>query len=591
MSRPAQSHAFVAHDGQRIAYRHWPATGDVPKGAVLLFHRGHEHGGRMAHLVEELELPDLAFFAWDARGHGLSDGERGDAPDFATYARDVQSLVEHIENQHGTPVADLLVVAQSVGAVVATCWLHDYAPPVRGAILAAPAFRVKLYVPLALPALRLATRFRDRVFVKSYVRSSLLTHDLERRRGYDSDPLISRQISARILIGLRDTSDRLVADAATIDTPIQLLLSGRDVVVERKVQQRFFARLPHPDKECHRLEGFFHDTLGERDRHLALAPMQRFIRRQFSRPSQALSRLDADLGGNGCAEAEALARPLPKSGIKQGYWQLLRKALQQGARLSNSLKVGVDHGFDSGSMLDQVYRNRPDSPSRLGRLIDRVYLNAIGWRGIRQRRIHLEALIEQAVRELRHNGQQVHLVDIAAGHGRYILSALAALANASEAPDSVLLRDYSATNVAAGQALIKEMIPSQPLAQRVRFEAGDAFDRASLASLTPAPTLAVVSGLYELYPDNARVRASLSGLAEAMAPGALLVVTNQPWHPQLSFIARALSSHRDGEPWVMRCRSQVEMRQLLAACGFAIVTQRIDPWGIFSVILARRISP
>lgn len=159
MSRPAQSHAFVAHDGQRIAYRHWPATGDVPKGAVLLFHRGHEHGGRMAHLVEELDLPDLAFFAWDARGHGLSDGERGDAPDFATYARDVQSLVEHIEDQHGTSVADLLVVAQSVGAVVATCWLHDYAPPVRGAILAAPAFRVKLYVPLALPALRLATAF------------------------------------------------------------------------------------------------------------------------------------------------------------------------------------------------------------------------------------------------------------------------------------------------------------------------------------------------------------------------------------------------------------------------------------------------
>ena len=45
-----------------------------PRGAIVLFHRGHEHGGRIAHLVDELDLPDFAFFAWDARGHGRSPG-------------------------------------------------------------------------------------------------------------------------------------------------------------------------------------------------------------------------------------------------------------------------------------------------------------------------------------------------------------------------------------------------------------------------------------------------------------------------------------------------------------------------------------
>jgi len=33
-----------------------------------MFHRGHEHSGRLAHLVDELDLPDCDFFAWDARG-------------------------------------------------------------------------------------------------------------------------------------------------------------------------------------------------------------------------------------------------------------------------------------------------------------------------------------------------------------------------------------------------------------------------------------------------------------------------------------------------------------------------------------------
>ncbi|XPE55952.1 hypothetical protein ACNKHW_11115 [Shigella flexneri] len=34
-------------------------------------------------------------------------------------------------------------------------WIHDYAPAIRGLVLASPAFKVKLYVPLARPALAL----------------------------------------------------------------------------------------------------------------------------------------------------------------------------------------------------------------------------------------------------------------------------------------------------------------------------------------------------------------------------------------------------------------------------------------------------
>ena len=63
------------------------------------------------------------------------------------------------------------------------------------------------------------------------------------------------------------------------------------------------------------------------------------------------------------------------------------------------------------------------------------------------------------------------------------------------------------------------------------FAEGDAFDQASLAGLWPRPTLAVVSGLYELFGDNALVSRSLAGLAEAVAPGGYLIYTNQPWHP------------------------------------------------------------
>jgi hypothetical protein len=97
-----------------------------------------------------------------------------------------------------------------------------------------------------------------------------------------------------------------------------------------------------------------------------------------------------------------------------------------------------------------------------------------------------------------------------------------------------------------------------------------------------------VSGLYELFPDNSLLRASLGGLADAMTGGGYLVYTNQPWHPQLELIARSLTSHRGGKAWVMRRRSQAEMDQLVAEAGFEKVDQYADQWGIFTVSLARK---
>ena len=137
-----------------------------------------------------------------------------------------------------------------------------------------------------------------------------------------------------------------------------------------------------------------------------------------------------------------------------------------------------------------------------------------------------------------------------------------------------------------GRALIAE----RGLDASARFEQGDAFDRDDLAQITPAPTVAVVSGLYELFGDNALVAKSLAGIAAAMPEGGCLVYTGQPWHPQLELIARALTSHRQGQAWVMRRRTQGEMDQLVERAGFRKVDQRIDEWGIFTVSLAVRVA-
>jgi alpha-beta hydrolase superfamily lysophospholipase/SAM-dependent methyltransferase len=566
-----------------LFYRHWPAVAEGgPRRGVILFHRGHEHSGRLQDVVDGLDLPGHDLFAWDARGHGRSPGERGWAEDFGVLVADAEAFFRHIVSTYGLQPEDIAVVAQSVGAVVAATWLHDYAPKVRCAVLAVPAFEVKLYVPLAIPGLRLLQKVKSRAFINSYVKAKLLTHDPRRIASYESDPLISHSIAVNILIDLFDTSRRLVADAPAIQTPLMLLMSGDDWVVRKKPQRDFFARLGAVDKEIHEFPGFFHDTLGEKDRHLPLGKARDFIERHFATsPSPLPALLDADQRGYTRDELDRLkapASPLPRF----GFW-LMRRAMGSVGRLSDGVRLGLATGFDSGSTLDYVYRNRPAGRTPLGRAIDASYLGSIGWRGIRVRRLNMEAMLAEAFSRLNAAGRPVRLVDIAAGHGRYVLTAIG---RTPAGAATALLRDWSPLNVERG----RELIAAMGLADRVRFEPGDAFAPASLAEIPADRTVGVVSGLFELFPDNARIRAALAGLAAAIQPGGYLVYTNQPWHPQLEFIARVLASHRDGQPWIMRRRTQREMDQLVEAAGFRKLGEKIDRWGIFSVSLAERVA-
>lgn len=581
-ARIATENTFQTHDGVPLFYRHWAASG-LRRGAVVLFHRGHEHAGRMAHLVDELNLPDFDFFAWDARGHGRSPGQRGFSPSFGTSVRDVQTFMDHIAANHGVQTQDIYVVAQSVGAVLIATWVHDYAPRIRGMSLASPAFKVKLYVPFARAGIKLMTKLRGNFFVNSYVKAKFLTHDEGRIASYDTDPLITRPISANILLGLYEAAERVVADAAAITVPTQLLISGADWVVHDKPQRLFFDRLSSRIKVLHELQGFYHDTLGERDRAEAVNKIRAFISDRFASVQQPIDLRLAHRVGRTFDEAKKLAEALPWWSPRAWYWGMARSSLRMSAPLSKGLQLGHATGFDSGSTLDYVYLNQATGLGMIGRAIDRTYLNSIGWRGIRQRKLHVEELLQLAMEKVRAQGLPLNLMDIAAGHGRYVLDAVA---QSKHKPDSVLLRDYSDINVRDGTALIA----SRGLNAKARFVQADAFDRSGLATTSPVPTVVVVSGLYELFADNDLIERSLSGLAEAMPNAAYLVYTGQPWHPQLELIARTLTSHREGQAWVMRRRTQCELDQLVRAAGFEKVTQRIDEWGIFTVSMAVRVK-
>jgi len=568
----ALENTFASWDGAQLFYRSWIPEAPTER-ALLLFHRGHEHSGRWSEFVELLGLKDVAIFAWDARGHGRSDGERGAAENFGALVKDVDVFVRHVRDHHGFALENMIVLAHSVGAVVVSAWVHDYAPPIRAMILATPAFRVRLYVPFAIPALRIRQKVAPGGHVKSYVKAKMLTHDPAQAAQYDADPLIFRQISVNVLLALYDAGTRLLADAGAIHVPTLMLSAGRDWVVSLEAQREFFNGLSSPIKRMHVFPAAYHAIFHERERAQVVDRVRDFVRERFAAPMQRPSLLDADKYGHTWEEHERLKlRGSP-------HFALVRAGMKTGGRLSKGIGLGWRTGFDSGLTLDYVYENQARGLTPLGRLIDRNYLNSPGWRGIRERKKNLEKVLRRVIERVHADGLPVRIVDIASGGGRYLLETMRSL---PEIPMTALLRDYKQENVDAASRFAGELGLTN-----VTVEIGNAFDRASLASITPRPTIAIVSGLFELFPENAGVLESLRGLANVLEPGGYLVYTNQPWHPQVEFIARVLRN-REGQPWIMRRRTTAEMDELVSVAGFEKSAMEVDEWGMFTVSVAQR---
>lgn len=279
---------------------------------------------------------------------------------------------------------------------------------------------------------------------------------------------------------------------------------------------------------------------------------------------------------------EELCQPPKPGSLEAIQWGFVSAVLRTLGKTSQGIRIGFQHGFDSGPMLDYIYQNQAKGLLIVGGILDRIFLNQIGWRGIRQRKVHLQQLLKELIQTRHARSQPVHVVDVASGPGRYLLEVVWKL---GEKDLQVTLRDWDAAGLEQAASLVREFGLTN-----VQIQRGDAFNAEDLKRVTPPPQIVVVSGLWELFPDNNRITRSLKGIHALLEKEGHLVYTNQPTHPQLEMIARCLPN-REGKPWVMRLRPQEEMDRLVAEAGFQHQKTLADRWGIFTVSVAQRQSP
>jgi Putative methyltransferase len=254
-------------------------------------------------------------------------------------------------------------------------------------------------------------------------------------------------------------------------------------------------------------------------------------------------------------------------------WRLALAAAgsRAGALLSEGLRLGYRHGFDSGPFMTHVYADRARGRTPLGRRLDRRFLDRRTCEAFRD----IRALAETALRAAldAHPGQEPLVADLAAGPAPQLVAAL------RERPGARGLA-CDVDPVALVQA--RERACTRGVADRMRFARSDAFDRAALAALDPRPDVVLELGLYGIYRDDELIERHFHDLAELVAPRQV-VFNVQTQNPEIDLIARAWRD-RHGEPCAWRLRPLETLLGYAGAAGYEPVSVTADRHGIYRVV-------
>jgi hypothetical protein len=336
-------------------------------------------------------------------------------------------------------------------------------------------------------------------------------------------------------------------------------------VVFNKEQKIFHDKLDTDLKKYEVLPGFFHGILFDTGKEKVYDKIVEFAEECFNRaakhPSLSPDRFSVK-------EYEDLQNNIGNN----LNFKLQKFSLGKIGKLSNGMAIGLKYGFDSRASLDYVYQNHQKGKLGFGKMMDKNYLNAIGWKGIRIRKQHLLQLLEKNIQVLKEQGRKIKILDIAGGTGNYLFDIK------EKYPDAeIVINEFVKSNIEIGEKVIKKKDTSifvSPILTALILK--------PIKKLDIEPNITIVSGILELFGDNEMASRAIQGIASISEKNAYLVYTGQPWHPQLQMIAYVLNNHQNKD-WIMRRRSQKELDRIMAFNSVVKENMLIDDYGIFTV--------
>jgi alpha-beta hydrolase superfamily lysophospholipase len=191
---------ITTFDGSKLNMKIY-ASKRLAHNTLIITHGYGEHSGYYEDFAEYFSTQGYNVITYDLRSHGLSEGRRGDVPDFEFFLKDLQIVIDEAKRMNennkialfghslgGSIVLNFLFKnpgPEITKAVISSPWLKlAFDPPVFKKILA--KIGKVLFPSLVIKGeLNLKHLSRDQKFIDRF-RNDVLTYDKISARYYDS---------------------------------------------------------------------------------------------------------------------------------------------------------------------------------------------------------------------------------------------------------------------------------------------------------------------------------------------------------------------------------------------------------------------
>lgn len=267
------SHQISAADGTGLHVTDYMLPPGQARGSIVVMHGLGEHSGRYQHLAAFFNACGLSVRCYDHRGHGRSEGRRGDVINGDPILQDAQIVIDDFATRYSMPP---FLFGHSMGGLFAARFALSGRSPLRGLLLSSPALALRLK-PLDLKLLKLAEAVVPWLGVPNGLKPADLCHSQAVVEAYKTDPLVHARISARLLRSMLDAIAACQQQAAAMTLPVLLLVAGSDRAVDPAGALRFYHQLPHGLGQLHLYEHMFHEIFNEPDCQAALDDVRAWL--------------------------------------------------------------------------------------------------------------------------------------------------------------------------------------------------------------------------------------------------------------------------------------------------------------------------
>lgn len=268
---------FTGHGGLELHCRCWRPEG-TPKAVLPIVHGHGEHSGRYAHVADWFVPRGYSVYAFDLRGHGRSQGERGALKDFGEYREDVRAFLDLVQEAEPAPV---FLAGHSLGGLIVLDYVLRDPSGLAGVVASGPVLSAPGVSPFLLWLSKVLARVWPSLVLDSGLDTSALSRDLAVVEAYVNDPLVHSKGSMRLANEMMEAVDWTQAHAAEMALPCLVIHGSEDRLCDPQASQVFIDNVAFADRERIEYEGYFHEVYNEPGKEQVFADIEAWLERHL----------------------------------------------------------------------------------------------------------------------------------------------------------------------------------------------------------------------------------------------------------------------------------------------------------------------